>query len=239
MIGLNVFFAGLLILFSSITVFAEVKTVKSKNAHRYNHPEIVIQFENTAVSENDARVILDGLMSEVSKGVKYKDGETLLLGGMINKFSKIDDKHIQLLEPDMVSMPIKYIPGLTKSLIQLKLQKSVVSSFKGDLDLDHPPIASALHLPSDYKSLKSLVLRRTAAKGRDTGWRMFHSNPKKNKAGHMWISVYELSLHRPELIKFLALPVNSLFLIENGKFIQGNIDGKKMVVKRGSFVSKL
>jgi len=233
----KLFGAGVIAAASASTV-AETIDYQTNNNIKYGHPEIVIRISDSAIPPQDIKTILKGFEEEVSKGVKYNNGESLQLGFMMNQFSSLKDGRLILEEPDMKSFPIKYIPSMNYTFKTLRQQKDIVESIKSNLVLSFPSLSEAIAVHGNYKTSKTIVLERVDPEGSQSGW-WVHDQSDSNSENYSLTSIYQLALDRPDLVKFLAFPVGTKAYVIKEKNIKVSINGNEEAIKKGSYLSEL
>jgi len=233
----KIFSAGV-IAAASTTSIAEAKEYQTHSNIKYGHPEIVVRVSDSAIPEQDIKTILEGFEEEVSKGVKYNVGESLQLGFMLNQFSGLKDGRLILEEPDMKSLPIKFIPSMNYTFKTLRQQKDVVESIETNVDLAFPTLREAISVHKNYKISKAIILERVSPEGSQSGW-WVHDQSDSNPDNYALTSLYQFALDRPDLVKYLALPIGSKVFDIKGAKIQISLNGQNLVIKKGSFIDEL
>ena len=66
----------------------------------------------------------------VSQGSRFLPEQTFQIGWMMTKVKEYDASHLALVEPDMKSFPIKWIPGITHTLRQMMVQLLMLDSVR-------------------------------------------------------------------------------------------------------------
>lgn len=203
-----------------------------------NHSDIVIRISKKAVIPQDVQIILDYFEKQILAGVQFKSGETLQLGFVLNQFKELDDGRLLLQEPDMVSFPIQYTSSMDFTFITLRNQKDVVESIDRTLDFDFPAITQALMVHKDYKSSHALRLDRSASDGVRSGW-WVHTNDDFNPDDYYITSIYQFALDRPDLVKYLALPVGYRVCEIKGKPFKILLNNNEVHFQDGSYLAEL
>ena len=185
----------------------------------FEHPEIQIRVSDRAVPAQDIRWLLRFFERRVAEGERFHAGETVQVGWMLTKLEAApDDGFLCLTEPDMKVIPIRFIDSVDNTLKQLRNQKDVVESIAPARQPDFPSLRQSAVVCVEYKSAKHLRLRRNPAHEADSGWSL--SDPgdeldSQNPSHNVRISLYQLAIDRPELIKFFALPPGLQVFLDN------------------------
>ncbi len=201
-------------------------------------PEIVVRVSDQAIPPQDVKIILKGLEEEINSGARYKSGETLQLGFMLNQFEKLKDGRLILEEPDMKSFPIKFIPSMNNTFKTLRKQKDVVESIGKNIELNFPSIRQAIAVHKDYKSAKVVLLERIAPEGSQSGWWVHIPGDAKTE-DYSLTSLYQFALDRPDLVQYLALPIGAKVYDGKGNPIKIYLNDNEVKFKDGSYLTEL
>jgi hypothetical protein len=215
----------------------EIIEYQTNLTEEYNHPEIVIRISSPLIPKNDITTIINWLECEIRNGVSFEAGQKLQLGFMVTEFQSLLGGRLILEEPDMKSFPIIFTPTLNMTFKTLRRQKDVVESLEGDIPPDFPSIMQGVVVHNNYKKHKSIMLERTPPEGEQSGW-WVHVKGKHKTKNYMSISLYQLALDRPELVKYLGLPVNSKTTLHKGLLTSIELADNKMNLIEGSFLSE-
>jgi len=201
-----------------------------------NQPPIVINITDNTIPSNDVTAVLRGLEHQIKGGTRFKDGETLQLGFMVNQFSLMDDGRLRLEEPDMKSVPVKFLPTMNYTFKTLRAQKDIVESI-GSTQLSYPSVQQAIAIHKDFKTASAVLLERVAPEESQSGWWVHVRNSQPED--YSLTSIFQFALERPDLVKFLALPVGAKIYIIKGSPIKIFIDDKEVEILTGSFLAEL
>jgi hypothetical protein len=218
---------------------AELRTTQ---CGKYGQPEIVFEVQSSAIPEADRQWVIKTVEERVAGGSRFKAGETLQLGWMINQFAEGPDGTLRLQEPDMRSMPFAFVDRLDNTLRHLRYQKDTVESFTEPLDLVFPSVRQSVFVPPAYKSIFRYAMQRHKPEGTDSGWLM--TGPADPKADmdlsqHTRVSLYELVRARPELIPLLALPPGVLITKDFADKREYFFEDRALTVRPTSFLAKV
>jgi len=222
----------------SLSAIAETTEYQTHISAKFNHPEIVVRISMKSIPSGDVKTILDGFENQIASGVEYKSGDRLQLGFMINRFRELDDGRLLLEEPDMQAMPIEFTPILNSTFKYLRQQKDVVESIDDSLYLNFPIISQAIAVHKNYQSSDSLLLERIEPENSQSGW-WVHVKGDSNSENYSLTSLYQFAIDRPDLVKYLALPVGSKIFNIKGNEITIELNGVQTEFKQGSYVAEL
>ncbi|MEM5426504.1 immunity protein Imm33 domain-containing protein [Paraburkholderia ferrariae] len=182
---------------------------RTVDCKRFAHPEFQIQVANDAIPAQDISWLLRFLEQRVADGERFRVGETLQIGWMLTMLDAGAADTLRITEPDMKEIPIKFIDSVNNTLMHLRNQKDVVESVAMDLQPDFPLLRQSAVVHAGYKSACRVLLTRDPAHETDSGWSLTDLNDEdgsQNPAQFIRISLYQLGVDRPDLIKFFALP---------------------------------
>lgn len=150
---------------------------------------------------------LSGYFAEAaSRGVRFDAGQTVQLGWMIAKLVTDADGNLELWEPDFRSMPVVWQKGVSATLRQLVLQRAVCD--QASAVPSFPSLAQSAVVASDFQDHPGeLAMSREEGMGNDSGWLLATPSSSDHRASLR--SLYEVSLRRPDIIPFLALPAGA------------------------------
>jgi hypothetical protein len=87
-----------------------------------------LQFDSAVVSAANVEWFGGVMQKMTSSGSRFGSGQTLELGWSIVRLDAAADGALEFREPDFRSMPAKWLPGLSASLVHMALQREVVES---------------------------------------------------------------------------------------------------------------
>jgi hypothetical protein len=171
---------------------------------REGHPKIRISVADGCSLSTDW--LWDYFDAEIRNGKQFRAGETVQIGWMIIQLQEVSTETLELWEPDFDAMPIKWCLGVTNTLRHLLIQRAVCDEM--GCDLAFPSLLEAgiagvgfLNSGSDFE------MSREEPTGADSGWLFRPSDTSTHEAEYK--SLYEIALHCPFVIPFLALPPGS------------------------------
>jgi hypothetical protein len=184
-----------------------MRHLETRSCHQHRHPEFALEL-GEGVRELDAewlRATLEGL---VAQGRRFHPGETLQLGWSIARIGPLEDGRLTLLEPDFESLPTHFVPGATRSLLHLRLQRSVAESL-GLAEPAFPSLRQSAIVCSRLARARPLWLDRASPQGVDSGWFIGcagESHEHQSARNLERLSLYEVALQQPAVVPYLALP---------------------------------
>lgn len=145
---------------------APLYCLRTTGCRRYSHPEFQIAYDpSVVVVEKDVESIIRWLEESIAEGVKYADGQTCQVGWAITEVRAHASGDLTLWEPDMESMPIRWVEGLTSTLTHLRVQKDTVESVLGRDDLSFPSLLQSGVICTRLGRFKRTVMDRQPPNG--------------------------------------------------------------------------
>lgn len=196
---------------------------------------------DAVIPQVDVRLLAAYLEQSVENGERFEEGEIVAIGSMLFRVAKMGDL-LTLQEPDLVSFPIEWTVGVSRSMRLLRLQKDVIESFSLDDEIDLPSIRSSLLVGVDLKQdAQVLLLERTRSVEPDSGWfigRLDSRLEYNDEVNLTRISVYQAILNWPQIAGCLGLPPGCRVELAGANTIFLR-DGKRLDVKTGSLFDVL
>ncbi|PHV00922.1 hypothetical protein CSQ88_14945 [Iodobacter sp. BJB302] len=224
-----------------ITQAAVAETHTTTKCKQFGHPEFQVQVTSTAIPPVDIAWFLNGLEERVAAGERFKSGETMQVGWMLTKLQAASNGALKIMEPDMKSVPIKFVDSIDSTVKQLRSQKDTVESFTPPQSLSFPAVQQSVVVHRNYKTTQQFLFSRFDQKELDSGWWLSDLNDDKGSQdpkNFANISLYQLAIDRPDLIKFLALPPGVQVVVDGG-LIGVLKEGNELPQVPGSFISEL
>ena len=216
--------------------FGESSVYMTEGCTKYKHPEIVFE-AGEGVPEVDALHFKSTLEQMVASGSRFKSGETFQLAWMILRFAETDKGRLTLQEPDMKGMPIQYVNGVTRALRFMRAQRETADSFGLAGQMKLTTFMDIILVPEDPDQIQVPQLHRGEPDAAMSGWFLLEAGHDPPKFRPM--SLYELALSRPNLVKFFALPPGTDVVVDATGQISVFSDGKPLIAAAGSFVDQL
>lgn len=171
---------------------------------------IVVEIQTDA--EELARPIIAYFEEQAQAGVRFRDGQTVELGWLLLLLRQADDNQLELFEPDFDCFPIRWFRGVNNAVRHLHLQRAVCALF--GCDPLFPTIIQAGIVSPKFFECRNYTISRDTPAGSDSGW-VFAECGYDGAEGE-FCSLYQLSLEKPEVIPFLALPASSRVTLKPG-----------------------
>lgn len=164
--------------------------------------DIVFQVE---VEGSDlARWIIDYFECQIREGTRFRHGETIQLGWALLLLRE-NNGELEVFEPDFMSMPIQWRPGVNSTIRYLHLQRAVCDLF--GCEPTFPTLLQAGVVSPLFAESRDYTMSRDDTEDPDSGW-LFAEAGYPGPEGEFH-SLYHLSLQKPEIVSFLALPASS------------------------------
>jgi hypothetical protein len=208
---------------------------------QFNHPEFEINVSGKGVPRADIDWFLETLEGMVAGGEKFKPGETMQIGWMLTRLEQGERGSLRVTEPDMKSVPIVFQNTVDRTIRDLRSQKDSVESVLPATALSFPPLHQSVVVHVNYKQVQRIVLQRLSpSDSADSGWwlsDLTDARGAQDPKRFTKISLYQLAIDRPELVKFLAFPVGIQVVVDGRIGILKS--GVELPIKRGSFLDLL
>ena len=195
-----------------------------------------------SIPNEDVKWLAAMLEDAIRDGAIYRSGDVVQIGWMVNTLLPWKDKALALMEPDMSSFPIKWIPGVTHTLRHLRRQKDTAESLGLDNEIKFPSIRESGLLGVDVEAhTNGIILERAEAGENDSGWfaGSLHSRLDYNDPCNLRrCSLYEIAIACPSIVSFVALPVGTRIELSGGGVLISK-DGSEVAARAGSFLELL
>jgi hypothetical protein len=217
---------------------------KTKNCHRYGHPEIGFDWESPVVP-SQVKWLIDHLETTVAEGEVYKPNETLQIGWSTT-IIRDGGSGLTITEPDWSGrMPPTYVDSVTHALSDLARQVSVLDSV-GLRDEDDFPQFEDIGLVCKNIGKTGYwhpVMGRLPKSEGNSGWYLLcndndHHHPKSLEAPEL-IPLYEMACLAPDTAQYLALPVGMTVYFGGNGEIEMARDGVELPIQPGSYLDRL
>lgn len=203
---------------------------------KYQQPEIVFE-TGEGIPAVDAEHFKSTLEDMVASGSRFKAGETFHVAWMILKFAEADQGRLKLMEPDLKGMPIQYVDGVNRTLRIMRAQRDTADSFGLVAQMKLTTLMDVILVPEDPASVGVVQLHREPPNEHMSGWVLLEAC--QDPPDFRPMSLYELVLSRPELVKFFALPPGvDVIVVPTGE-VGVYQDGKPLTAEAGSFIDML
>lgn len=177
----------------------------------------------------------------MADGERFKHGESFQVGWMFTRVQEGANGSLQILEPDMKTVPINFVDSVDRTLRHLRAQQDTVASLSPPIQPAFPSLRQSAVVHVNYKTAQRVLLSRFAGTEMDSGWWFTDLNDQagaQNSQNFVKTSLYQLGVDRPDLVKFFALPAGLQVVIDGARI--GVLDEKGEVEQiPGSFLSAL
>jgi len=218
-----------------------LRTLATTQGSKFNQPEIHAQYQlPTPLVEQAyaelANSYISWLDETITQGAKYRAGENIGFGFVVNRLVDNQDGTLSLSEPDFVSYPTKYVPGISQSLRLISLQKFYLSGFEQPVKASVVNISQEVYVHKDYQSFSTLRMQRMPPQQNFSGWVLFPDTdqpPALTPENFQAISIYQLILQRPVLSQYFALPVGTVLATDaQGELAKAALGGQPLTRKK-------
>jgi hypothetical protein len=211
----------------------------SSNCRRFNHPELRLRFDPQRVLERDVRWLVARLEQHVAKGYLLADGLPQRFGWMFLNFCEAGQNLLAVQEPDMVSLPVKFVDSVTTTLQHFRWQSDTADSIGYAERMDFPAMFQTADVCSRLAKSEGFLMTRKAPSGFDSGWRIgcFDSAHDHSRSDQVRpVSLYEVVIRCHEQVAmFLALPPGiQVLATQQGIWI--SYEGKPVPIQTGSYL---
>ena len=191
--------------------------IVTDTCHRHGHPEFVLEADDAQVPPIYLENVAQTVQKLVAAGSVFRPGETFQIGGVLTRVEPAGGDRLTLAEPDMKSIPIRFVPGVSNTLRQMMLQLFMLDSVSLRPEIDIPPLHHSLLTCTRHGEPAFYMTRSAPTHEADTGWFIgcLHDDHDHNNAANLrCVSAYEAYLHQPAVAGFLAFPVGSLIAVD-------------------------
>ena len=206
---------------------------------KYAHPNFYFSIDEELIPKDDALWLKEHLESEVASGVIFSNNETIQMGSVEMKVSQRSDGDFTLTEPDMTSVPIKFIDSVTSTLNIFRQQKDTVESLELNLEASYPSLREGLIVSKSFHEANNYFFAREGSEDNMSGWFLKDLSINDNDDEFEVISLYELYIKKPELMKFCAFPPSVTVLKRTNDIIRVIKDEQELSIKHNSFLSQI
>jgi hypothetical protein len=135
---------------------------------QHGHPEFVLEAGKTSIPE----VHLRELVRTIEDGSVFKPGDTFQVGWMWTLVQPYDASRLTLREPDMESIPIRWVPGVTETLWHRMVQVYTLDSFSLRQEINMPHFRHTLLVCTRFAQPVFMMTRTSPSQKNkaDSGW---------------------------------------------------------------------
>lgn len=207
-----------------------------------NGQRVRMQFDPSVVSPSQVDWFGSVLRDMAASGSRFANGQTMQAGWSVLRFEAAADGVLELREPDFRSMPVKWLPGLSTSLVHMALHRDIVESVMPVDEMAIPGMRQSCIVCNRVGAESGFFMDRSGPRGEDSGWffgcfRKSHDH--ESAANLLKMSLYELIVkHARAALPFLALPNDTLVALDVGRRSVTRY-GMELEPKPGSLLSRM
>ncbi|MDM4770628.1 hypothetical protein [Solimonas sp. SE-A11] len=217
------------------------KTLLTQRCREHAHPEFAIEFDPGRLLAADAEWLAQVLESWVINGRRLAAGETVQIGWSFLQL-KQQGEALGFLEPEFGSMPIKWVPGVTATLGQLRQHKDTVASVLPAESMDIPSLRQGCIVCTRVQASQGFLMSRATPEEDDSGWFigcLDEDHDHQDMDSLELMSLYQAIAERASrALPYLGLPAGCSVKVQGSEpLIQGQ-DGP-LPIKPGSYLDAL
>jgi len=181
------------------------------------------------------------LESEVASGRRFLPEQTVQVGWSVLEVRQRTDGTLALFEPDFRSMPVRFVDGVSSTLLHLVLQKSAAESLGLVDEIALPSLRDSAIICTEFGSTEGFIMSRVTPKPTDSGWFFGCENvahDHQSPDGLRRVSLYEaVTRHDERTVPFLALPPDT-FVGFGGAVPYFSRGETELAIRPGSYLHK-
>jgi hypothetical protein len=201
-----------------------------------------IQFDSAVVSPANVEWFGGVMQRMASDGSRFESGQTMELGWSVVRLEAAHDGVLEIREPDFRSMPTKWLPGVSNSLVHMALHRDIVESVLPVDEMAIPGMRQSCIVCNETGDEPGFFMDRTEPRGQDSGWFfgcLHRGHNHETPANLLKMSLYELVVRRARAaLPFLALPTGSMVALDVGRRSVSRYD-IGLEPKPGSLLSRM
>ena len=180
-----------------------------------------IQFDPAVVSPAPVEWFGGVLQGMANDGSRFEAGQTMQVGWSVVRLEAADDGPLEFREPDFRSMPVKWMPGLSNTLVHMALHKEIVESVLQPEELTIPGMRQSCVACNRIGTEPGFDMERQEPRGEDSGWFfgcLKQEHDHQAPVNLVRMSLYEIVVRRTRAaLPFLAMPPGSLVALDLGQ----------------------
>jgi hypothetical protein len=211
-----------------------VTTTRCKS---HSHPEFVLDADSE-VPDSHLRELAQTIEEMVAAGSVFRPKQTFQVGWIVTQIASFDATQLTLVEPDMKSMPIRWVPGVTETLRQKMVQVFALDSFSLRDEMTMATALQSMVVCTEYTAPEFFMVR-SEPDGNDSGWFVgcLGQDHDHNDAENLrCLSLYEASLHQRGIQNFLLFPVGTTVVNDTKNGLTVLKDDQPLELVPGSFL---
>jgi hypothetical protein len=210
---------------------------------QHGHPEFVLEAGETSIPEVHLRDLVRTIEEMVAQGSVFKPGDTIRIGWMSTLVQPCDASRLTLHEPDMQSIPVQWVPGVTESLRHKMVQIYTLDSFSLRQEMSMPSFRHTMLVCTTFAEPGFFMTRTNPSEKNkaDTGWFVGclndghdHNDPKNLRC----ISLYEVFIKQRGIQNFVAFPIGSMILVDPQHQLRVWKNDAELSILPGSFLDQ-
>jgi hypothetical protein len=206
-------------------------------------PDFLLEYDAQAVIDTDVQWLIQCLEESVRSGKRYEPGQTLQAGWADLRIEDAEGDYLTLLEPDWSGvLPIRYVRGVTRALVDLRRQRDIADSVGLSGQLAMPRISESGIVCTQLASRTCGVMEREGPEGRDSGWFFGCDDPEHDHSSPSALkreSLYVTGCDVPGIVQFCALPPGVRISFGGPENISIRLGSQDLAVRPGSYLDKL
>lgn len=191
--------------------------IVTETCRRHGHPQFVLEADDAHVPSIHLQNIAQTVQRMVAEGSVFRPGETFQVGWMLTRVEPYGGDRLTLREPDMRSMPMRFVPGICETLRQMMLQLFMLDSVSLRPEIDIPLAQESLVACTRFTEPAFHMTRSEPANEHDSGWFvgcMADDHDHHVAANLTRVSLYEAFVRQPAVQGFLAFPIGSMTAVD-------------------------
>lgn len=213
--------------------------ISTMKCEQFGHPEFLLEVDASAVPEIYIREMVEALERMVADGSVFRPGQTLQIGWMLTRLHEEGPRQLTLEEPDMRSLPIEWIPGITHTLRQKMLQVFMLDSVALRHEMQIPSILQSLIACTRYTDCDFFMTRSEGNNARDSGWFVgcLDDAHDHNDPGNLCCALlYEAYLGQRGIQGFVTFPAGATVRVDRQNGVTILKQGEPLSIVPGSFL---
>jgi hypothetical protein len=213
----------------------------TSQCRRYGHAEFCLQADDSVPGEY-LQHAAQTVEQMVARGSQFRPGQTFQIGWMWTQVMQHDATYLTLHEPDMRSMPIQWVPGITETLRTMMIQLFTLDSVSLRGQMDAPHVRQFVLACNRFHEPEFRMIRMPAEEAADSGWFLSCADDRhdhQRQANIVTLSVYEAWLSQRYIQGFVAFPVGSMISMDRHSGLQISLHDRPLRIVPGSYLDQL